>query len=178
MFENTSELAENKLLLLYILKTLKEPVTNAQITDMVLENSLINYFTLQQYLNELDTSEFIHYQEMNEKKLIIITEKGKKVLSYFEDRISPNKKEIFKNYISDKMDLIKKELTIQSDYIPIDENNFLVDIKAFEGDSVLIDLKISVPTKKYASSLCENWKNNSSRIYNDIMNVLLQEENN
>ena len=73
MFENTSELAENKLLLLYILKTLNEPITNAQITDMVLENSLINYFTLQQYLNELDTSDFIHYQEMNDKKLISIT---------------------------------------------------------------------------------------------------------
>ena len=48
MFENTSELAENKLLLLYILKTIDEPISNAQLTDIVLENSLINYFTLQQ----------------------------------------------------------------------------------------------------------------------------------
>ena len=76
------------------------------------------------------------------------------------------------------MELIKKELTIQSDYTPIDDNNFLVDLKAFEGDSILIDLKISVPTKKYASSLCENWKDNSSIIYNDIMNALLKDENN
>lgn len=178
MFENTSELAENKLLLLYILKTLKEPITNAQITDMVLENSLINYFTLQQYLNELDTSDFIHYQEMNDKKLISITEKGENVLSFFQDRISVAKKEIFDNYISEKMELIKKELTIQSDYTPIDDNNFLVDLKAFEGDSILIDLKISVPTKKYASSLCENWKDHSSIIYSDIMNALLKDENN
>ena len=176
MFENTSELAENKLLLLYILKTLREPISNSQITDMVLENSFINYFTLQQYLNELDTSGFINYQEINDKNLIIITEKGEKVLSFFQDRISPNKKAIFDNYIAEKLDLIKKELTIQSDYLPVDENNYLVDLKAFEGESILIDLKISVPTKKYASDLCENWKNNSSLIYNEIINTLLKDE--
>lgn len=175
MFENTSELAENKLLLLYILKTLKEPVSNTQITEMVLENSLINYFTLQQYLSELDTSEFIQYTEINDKNLITLTKKGENVLSYFEDRISPSKKNIFNRYINDKIDLIKKEINIQGDYLPIKDDNYLVDLKAFEGDSILMDLKISVPSKKHAISLCNNWKNNSSVIYNEIINFLLEE---
>lgn len=176
MFENTSELAENKLLLLYILKTLKEPVSNSQITEMVLENSLINYFTLQQYLSELDTSEFIQYTEINDKKLIALTKKGENVLSYFEDRISPSKKNIINNYITEKIDLIKKEINIQSDYYPLKDDNYLVDLKAFEDDAILIDLKISVPSKKHASSLCNKWQNNTSVIYNEIINFLLQED--
>lgn len=176
MFENTSELAENKLLLLYILKTLKDPISNAQLTDIVLENSLMNYFTLQQYLSELENSEFIIYQELNDKRLITLTQKGENVLSFFEDRISPSKKSIFDNYISKKMNLIKKELSIQSDFIPINENNFSVQLKAFEGDTVLIDLKISVPTKKHAVSLCNSWQENSSQIYNEIVNVLFKDD--
>ncbi|MGL4873967.1 MAG: DUF4364 family protein, partial [Clostridium sp.] len=43
--ESSLELAENKLLVLYILKLLKQPITNTQLTEIVLENSFINYFT-------------------------------------------------------------------------------------------------------------------------------------
>ena len=52
MFENSAELAENKLLLLYILQVLKRPISNSQLTEIILENNLINYFTLQQYISE------------------------------------------------------------------------------------------------------------------------------
>ena len=116
MFENTAELAENKLLLLHILKELNRPISNTQLTEIVLENNLINYFTLQQYISELDSSEFIRYEDINEKKLIVLTKKGENVLSFFKDRISPSKISIINNYINEKIELIKKELTIQSDY--------------------------------------------------------------
>ena len=53
MYDSTLELAENKLLLLYIIKSIKYPISNTQLTDIVLENSFINYFMLQQYVSEL-----------------------------------------------------------------------------------------------------------------------------
>ena len=77
MFENTTELAENKLLLLFVLEVLNRPISNTQLTELVLENNLINYFTLQQYISELDSSQFISYKDVNEKKLLIITKKEK-----------------------------------------------------------------------------------------------------
>lgn len=56
MYDSTLELAENKLLL-YIIKSIKYPISNTQLTDIVLENSFINYFMLQQYVSELISSE-------------------------------------------------------------------------------------------------------------------------
>ena len=176
MFENSSDLAENKLLILYILKTLKEPISNSQLTDLVLENRFINYFTLQEYLTELEDAEFIAYKQIKNKDLITLTEKGENVLSFFGNRISPTQKELFDNYIADKIDTIKKELYIQSDYFPTKDNNFLVDLKAFEGDSILMDLKLSVPSKKHAITLCNKWQNSSSDIYNEIINYLLKDD--
>ena len=172
MFENTTELAENKLLILFILKTIDSHISNSQLTDIILENSLINYFTLQQSINELECSKFIGYTNSNDKKLLYITEKGENTLSFFENRISSSKKSILLKYIQDRLDLIQKELTIQSDFIPEKNNNFSVNLKAFETDDVLIDLKISVPTKKIASDLCESWKKNYSSLYNEIINIL------
>lgn len=177
MYENSAELAENKLLVLYVIKSLKQPISNTQLTEIILENNFINYFTLQQYISELEYSDFVKYIEKNEKKLISITDKGEKVLSFFNDRIAPIKRDIIDNYISKTIDNIKKELTIHSDYTIEKNNSFIVNLKALEDETLLIDLKISVPTKKQATSLCNRWKENPSDIYTKIVQVLFSDEN-
>ncbi|NRT27469.1 putative transcriptional regulator [Clostridium beijerinckii] len=75
MYESSSELAENKLLMLYVLKSIKNPISNTQLTEIILENNFINYFTFQQYLSELEESKFVEYHDVNDKKLLILTEK-------------------------------------------------------------------------------------------------------
>lgn len=177
MYENSAELAENKLLVLYVTDSLKHPITNTQLTEIILENNFINYFTLQQYISELIASDFLRYETVNEKKLIRITEKGTNTLSFFSDRISPIKKKIIDDYLLSIVDSIKKELTIHSDYTLGKDDSFIVDLHALENDNLLISLKVSVPTKKQAVSLCNRWKDNPSDIYNKIMNSLFNDSN-
>ncbi|MBL4931100.1 DUF4364 family protein [Clostridium paridis] len=174
MKENTLELAENKLILLYIVKNIKYPLTKTQLTDLVLETSFINYFTLQQYINDLVTTDFIKYEEVNEKSFIHLTSKGNSVLDFFGDRISSSKLSILDDYIKEKSEKIKKELTIHSDYTLDNNNSFLVNLKALENGSLLIDIKLSVASKKQAVDLCHKWKEDSSEIYTKIINALIQ----
>ena len=172
MYEESSlELAENKLLLLYILKTLKQPISNTQLTEIVLENSFINYFTLQQYIAELEESKFIEHTEVMDKKLLKLTDKGENVLSFFKDRISPSKISLINEYIKLHIDLIKKELTIKAD------DSFIVDIKALENNYPLMELKLQVPTKKQATYLCNKWQENPSEIYDQIITLLFDDLN-
>lgn len=177
MYENSAELAENKLLVLYVMESLKQPITNTQLTEIILENNFINYFTLQQYISELISSDFLRYKKVNDKNLVYITEKGSSTLSFFSDRISSIKKKIIDDYLLSIKDSIKKELTIHSDYTLGKDNSFLVDLQALENDNLLISLKVSVPTKKQALSLCNRWKDNPSDIYNKIMNSLFNDSN-
>ncbi|MDD6795741.1 MAG: DUF4364 family protein [Clostridiaceae bacterium] len=176
MVENTAELAENKLLLLYILKALNRPISNTQLTEIVLENNFLNYFMLQQYISELDDSGFISYENINDKNLLKVTKKGENVLSFFKDRISPSKISILDSYIKENLDLIKKELTVQSDYTITKNDSFLVDLKALEDNQTLMELKLSLPTKKQAASLCAHWQENPSAIYTKIISLLFNDD--
>ena len=174
MYENSSELAENKLLMLYVLKTINEPISNIQLTEIILENNFINYFTFQQYLSELEESKFVEYQEVNDKKLLALTEKGDNVLSLFQARISPSQMSIVDKYIKEKIGIIKKELTIHADYtLGSGDDNFIVDLKAIEDKALLMELKLSVPTKKQASLICSKWKENPSEIYTNVIKILI-----
>lgn len=173
MFEDTLELAENKLLLLFIFNKLKFPVSNNQITQIILENNFINYFTLQQYLTDLLSSNFLKYTNETDKHRLVITEKGTRVLSLFKNRISENKIEAIDNYLNQKINNIKKEVAVTADYTIENNNNFIVNLKALENDSTLIDIKLNVGSNKDARDLCQKWKNNSSELYNKIIQLLI-----
>ena len=74
MLGDSLDLAENKLLVLYIFSKLKFPISNIQVTQIILENNLINYFTLQQYILELVSSDFLNYTTEDEKQRLFISE--------------------------------------------------------------------------------------------------------
>lgn len=175
MYDNTLELAENKLLLLYILDKIKLPISQNQITQIILENNLINYFTLQHYIAELNSSDFIEYIENEGKHRLNITEKGIKVLTLFQNRIPEDKISKLNDYLKGKLAYIKKELTVTADYTIEKNNSYIVNLKAIENDSILIDLKLNVATNKQAMNLCSKWRENSSQIYNDVIKLLLKD---
>ena len=175
MQDNTLELAENKLLLLYVINEIKLSVSNNQLTQIILENNFINYFTLQQYISELVVSNFLEYIETNQKHRLIITNEGVRTLNLFINRISNTKKETIDGYLRKQMDNIKKEITITSDYTIEKENNFIVDLKAMENDLILIDIKLNVASNKQARDLCSKWKNNSSDLYSKIIQLLTED---
>ena len=175
MYESTTELAENKLLVLFIIKTVKFPISNSQLTDIVLENGFINYFVLQQYISELISSKFLTYKDINDKKLLSITEKGSNVLSFFKDRIPENKISSIEEYLKNKLEQIKKELTLSASYTVSEDSSFIVSLKALENETLLMDLKLSVASNKQAMDLCNKWKTSSAEIYNKIVHLLISD---
>ena len=172
MFNDINQLAESKLILLYILDRINMP--KSQINEIVLENNLVNYFSLQQYITELNNSNFLEYVNKNDKKSLCITDKGRKVLSMFNSRISEEVIAKVDHYINDKLDNIKKEISLHADYTIEGNDVFIVNLKAQENDITLMEINVNVPSKKHAIDLCQNWKSNSSKIYNDILKLLLK----
>ncbi|MFL0269835.1 DUF4364 family protein [Candidatus Clostridium radicumherbarum] len=173
MFGDTTDLAENKLLLLYIFNRIKLPISNNQITQIVLENNFINYFTLHQYISELLTSGFLEYIAEDKKHRLLITEKGSRVLTMFENRLSKNKAQVLDAYLDKHLDNIKKEITVSAEYTIENKDNYIVNLITKENNKVLMDLKINVSTNKQAQELCKKWKNSSSEMYEKILHFLM-----
>lgn len=175
MFDDTLELAENKLLLIYILKQIKLPISNNQLTEIVLKNNLINYFILQEYISELIAAGFINCNDMDGKHRLTVTSSGDKILTMFSNRISDAKKEIIDSYLNSNILSIKKQISLTADYTIDNNNSFKVDLKAIENNITLIHLELNVVSNKQAKDLCSKWKNNSSELYTKIMKVLIED---
>ena len=102
MFGDNFYLAESKLILLYIFNTVVEPLSNLEITQVILENDFMNYFSLQNYINDMLESGLLQYTSDGDKKKIAVTEYGIHVLSLFQKRIQDVKKNNIDEYLKKK----------------------------------------------------------------------------
>ncbi len=166
------ELAENKLILLYVIDKLNMPISNLQITKLILENKFMNYFLLQEFLNELCDSKFLASQNDGDKVIYTITPSGKQTLEYFINLIPFGIKSNIDDSVSDIRKEIRNDTLITAEFTPESENEFIVSCKVSEAEFLLVDLKLSVGTKNDARTICENWKKHSHAIYAEIIESL------
>lgn len=172
--ENTEELAQNKLLLLYIIKLSPNNFSKNEITEFVLDKNYMNYFLIQRYLSELINANFIELIDQDSKEVYKILEKGINALSYFEDRITDG----IRNELNAKFNKDIEEKVIQTqvvcDYYPKENNQYVVNLKLVENEETLFSLYLDVGNDKQAKLVCDNWKENPEQIYQKIIKVLIK----
>lgn len=162
----------NKLIALYLLSEIKIPLSLSQITQIVLERGYTDYFSMQQYLNELVEAKLIIKSKENNISYFNISEKGLETLEFFSSRIPSSIRSELDQFISTNWRKLKTELDVFAEYIPSKEHEYIVHCKVIENNSILIDFKVNVASKKQAISMCTNWKENASTLYSDILNIL------
>lgn len=173
VFDDKSKSALNKLIVLYILDRIEISITNAQITDIILVNNIINYFSLQECIAELEKSDLVKLEENQGQHTFQISEAGQRAVTSFINRIPKSNKTLINDYILKNKDRIKKESEIFADFTKNNENEYVVNLKVVENEIILIDLKLNVVSAKQARHICDKWNSSSSKIYGQIMDSLI-----
>jgi predicted transcriptional regulator len=173
MAQPYTELAENKLSILYYVQCLGIPLTNSQIIDYFLENNLINYFDLQQFLIDLVSGGFLDCLETRSSNFFGITPKGTEILNFFKKRIPATIRESIESFADINREHMRKESQITADYAKIYPGEYEVTCKVIEKELTLMELKINVATSQQAKTLCNNWKTGAPEIYRFIIQRLV-----
>ena len=175
MFQNSSEqLASNKLLILYIMNKMNVDLTNSQITQIVLETEVMNYFSFQQFLSELIESKFLNIYKEDDREYYRLTQRGLEMLEYFLPKVNDNLLKI-NDYIKKNKERILSETEVKATFKKENEREFIVNLRVIENNSDLINLNVNVSSEKQAMLICKNWKNNASYIYAEIIQSLISE---
>lgn len=171
MLNNIIELADNKLLILYIIKKLKTPCSNTYITDIILSNNFLNYFILQQYLNDLVESNYLMILNSKSESLYKLAPRGKKILEMFQNRISQFKIDCFNNYMSS---LKEKNQTINVDFkqSKISSDNFNLKIMFNKNKEDLLTLNLKTKSKDEINSIIKNCSSNPNQTYKSILSII------
>ena len=138
MFQNSSEqLASNKLLILYIMNKMNVDLTNSQITQIVLETEVMNYFSFQQFLSELIESKFLNIYKEDDREYYRLTQRGLEMLEYFLPKVNDNSLKI-NDYIKKHKERILSETEVKATFKKENEREFIVNLRVIENNSDLI----------------------------------------
>ncbi len=161
-----------KLIVLYMLDRVNFPMTNAQISDFVLEKEYTNFLTLQTVINELTEAGMISAQSIRNRTHLSITTEGKETLHFFENRIGDAIKADIKNYFQEKEFDLRNEISVLADYYKATSGEYETRLVAKDRGLSLIDLTLSVPTKELAETICDNWQKKNQEVYQYIVKSL------
>lgn len=160
-------------MVLYMLSRVSFPLTNSQISNFMLDKEYTNYLTLQEVLNHLSDNNFIQKVTYRNTTQYILTEAGKETISYFPNVISDAIKQDIDEFLKENQYELKSEIGTTAHYYRSPDNDYIVSLMVKEGDSVLIDLKMTVPTESIADTMCLKWKEGSQDVYDFIMHRLM-----
>lgn len=165
-------LAENKVLILYILDKLEKPITNDGLLRLVLSVMDMNYFYFQQFLLDLIERNFILCFKQDGKHVYKITDTGKKTLELTNDIIPGIMKLKVDTTFSDELKETAQEQSITAEFTPRSENDYTVTCKINENNSCIFEISVFAGSREEAKKIVDNWKENAYRIYPEILNSL------
>lgn len=162
-----------KLIILYLIDKVDFPLTNGQISNIVLELNYTNYFNVQYSISELIETELVNSEKIGTKTYYCISNLGKDTLTFFDNMISPDIKDELSKYLKEHRYTLRDENSTLSEYFKVRDNNYIVRLRVMEKNEPIIDINIAVPSEEDAKNICENWSEKSQEIYAYIVTNLL-----
>jgi predicted transcriptional regulator len=171
---DNAELAENKLTLLYISKSIGLPLTNTRLTQIVNEGNLFNFFLLQHLLEDLISNNYMAKQDNPDgESTYLITVKGSETLDFLIHKLPKGVRRHIDKITNAQTELIRHERDIISYIEPSGSSGFVSVLEIKDSGDLLFSLRYSSGTKKDALAICDKLKEEAETLYARITNDIL-----
>ena len=168
-------LAENKVLILYLLWAIEKPINNDGLYRLVLSVQDMNYFYFQQFLIDLEENRYIASYQKEEETLYEITESGRSTLDLTLDMLPGIIKLKLDENIKGELKEIRNENAVRAEFIPLSEKEFIVKCKLIENNNKIFEIETFVGSREQAINIVKNWEQNAGKIYPSVLQMLNEE---
>ena len=173
---DSETLAENKVLILYLLNQVNKPITNDNLYKLVLSAIDMNYFYYQQFLLDLISADFIVSNQIEEQTVYELTSHGKTTLDLTLDILPGIIKLKADTNLKPLLDDIEND-NIIAEFTPKSEDHYTVICKIVENNETVFEIKTFAGSRNEAKKIVDNWKNNAETIYPNLLETLTKKYN-
>ena len=174
--DNITTLAENKVLILYILYLLDKDIRQDDLFKIISSINDINYFYFKQIITDLIDSKLVGIYTKEEEQVIEITTEGKNAYLLTKDVLPGILKLKADNVFQREFSSIEDESSIIAEFIPKNENEYTVKCKIVENNETIFEVRTFAGSRDRAKQIVDNWNKNASSIYPKILNMLLDKK--
>lgn len=166
--------AENRLLILYAISHL-QPATGMQLLEFMTEFDLMNYFTLQLGLAEMEEQGQIAGKAHPLGRLLSITRSGEYALNSFEGRIPISRRELIDAHAPVWRHRFRLEQQTPSDIKTLPDGRREIKMRLMEKDTVLLEIVLLRSAGETVKRVQEKWRGMAQRVYKAVNMTLLSD---
>ena len=174
--DNATALAENKVLILYILNLIDNDIRQDDLFKIITSINNINYFYFKQILTDLIDSKLVGSYTKEAEQVIKITSKGKEAYILTKDVLPGIMKLKADNIFKKEFSSIEEEASVIAEFIPKNENDYTIKCKIVENNETIFEVKTFAGSRERAKKIVDNWNQNAKSIYPQILNLLLKND--
>ena len=168
-------LAENKVLILYLLSIIDRPINNDSLYRLVLSVQDMNYFYFQQFLLDLQDNNYIISYDKDGIDVYEITENGRNTLNLTIDMLPGIIKLKVDKTVKGEFREIQNESSIKAEFIPLSDSEFIVKCKIIENNVIIFEIQTLATSREQAIRIVRNWEENTNEIYPKVIELLNKE---
>lgn len=173
-----SPLTLYKLIVLYLLDRIDEPVSNLMVTDFLLdENVTNNYLSVQTAIHELEDSGLVTTETMGNRTMIRITKEGEETLHFFQNEINPDIRRQCDTYMKQNGLAFRDEAQTTARYYRKITGDYEVELGVRDKDAELFKVTMTVPDAQMAESAVRNFSVKKDGIYRMLTDTLFGKDN-
>ena len=170
---NTTALAENKVLILYILDQIEDGIIEDGLYKIITSINNVNYFYFKQVLTDLLDTKLVGIFTKDEGESVIkITSEGKNALPLTIEVLPGILKLKADNVFKKELSSINNETSVSAEFIPKNENDYTIKCKIVENNETIFEVKTFAGSRERAKKIVDNWNQNASKIYPKILEIL------
>lgn len=174
----TTTLAENKVLILYILTRISRDIKQDDLFKIITSINNINYFIFKQILTDLIDSKLVGSYTKEEEPVVRITSEGKNAYILTKDVLPGILKLKADNKFKEEFKNLAEESSVIAEFIPKNENSYTVKCKIIENNETIFEVRTFAGSRERAKKIVDNWNKNANHIYPKILDLLLESEDN
>lgn len=163
------EKVDIKILILFIMRRLNEPVDFEQLSDLTMCDDGINYFDFSECVDELVSSDHLYYNGEE----YIITDKGRKNGEITESGIPYSVRLKAEKNVSRTNAVKARDAMISTSRELKRGGGFDVNLSLSDGVSEIFSVKLLAINEKQAESMENGFRKNAESVYNALMNKLI-----
>ena len=173
----TDDISEIKLIVLFIIDRFGGKATRSFLTDTIMILGVANYFDMLHCLSSLEKNGLIEIIVGSDLSVFVISSKGEQTLNFFEGRIPFSVREKIIGIIESIFWQDRHQTRVIADFTAVNEKQFTVKCAILESKTTLFSVELGVSTRERAKEVCDHFRNNSQKIYLDIIDAMVPKSN-
>ncbi len=168
--------AQIRLIILYMLKAHGIAMSETQLTDALVHERILDYFTMMQHLREMEGSSLIAMYEVRDAMHYTITNDGVEMLKLFSGQIPSVLRDGLNQSAERMLSNSHPERLIHGEVITLDVGRYAAAVRINEGGIPLYEMRIYAGSITQAQSYASKLRSHALELYKMTLDYITDQD--